>query len=267
MASRFSSPFGGGCPVAHGGSKLTGTCPVSHNVNNSTMGDAPPACLARVEGGLDLTLIVDTETPQSVPLSNIPNSISVREFKELLRMAAIAIKEEQSWDRVQLYLDSNHWHAIPDQISLGSAGVQSGQTLYLSYQGNESAMLRGATDKHSSIAIKVLIPGEKQPVVFNHLPPYASIAGLKNELKPKLRGNFQQLNIKSFDGKIPLPDTFPLNKLVSDILLLEADSKVSLKKLHPYCTVEFWQGLLVGVLLMLLLLLLVNSKSINRLLK
>lgn len=261
MANRFSSPFGGGCPVAHGGAKLSGTCPVSRNVSE---GDDTPACLARVEGGLDLTLVVDTQENQKVPLSNIPGSLTVREFKELLRLAAVAIREGKSWDNVQLFLDSNHWHAIPDHISLGSAGIQSGQTLYLSYQGKN--MLGEAKDLCPFIAVKVLVPGESQPVVFNHLPSYASIAGLKNELRGKLRGNFQQLYVKRSGDHRPLPDTFPLSKLESEILLVEADSEVSLKKLHPYCTVQFWQGLSVGVVLMLLLFLLVNASSVRGLL-
>ena len=56
--------------------------------SNST----PVGCFARVKGGLDLKLIVDG-TFEEIPLSNIPNSVTVHELKNLLKFAGIKLQE------------------------------------------------------------------------------------------------------------------------------------------------------------------------------
>jgi len=164
-----------------------------------------------------LSLIVQGGDEDSVPLSNIPSSLKFFELRELLKVASIKIAADRTWDQTEFFLDANYWYPLPNQVSLASAGVLNGQTIFMAYKNSESVT-----------SVRVLVSGHT--LVMDNLPAYASIGGLKNQLKGKLSDTKANFSIRRMKDSEPLPPNFLLNRLERDeILVLEGSGGLSVK--------------------------------------
>lgn len=71
----------------------------------------------------------------AVPVKNIPDYVSIRELRELLRIGNVPLDHGKTWNEVEFFLHKTDDDDIPiaNTTTLSSLKVKNGQTIYMSY--------------------------------------------------------------------------------------------------------------------------------------
>jgi hypothetical protein len=71
----------------------------------------------------------------AVPVRNLPNYVSFRELRELLRLGNAPLDQGRTWNEVEFFLNADDDDDVPisNTTTLSSLKVKSGQTIYMSY--------------------------------------------------------------------------------------------------------------------------------------